>query len=82
VDKQTGQPKDRAQRGATQGGRVLESEKRQQFLLMHIKSPSAEKGRVARDRIQWGSVKNAFQRLEESQNERNGYSGWQDWHGM
>ena len=29
MDKQTGQPKDRAQRGATQGGRVLESEKRQ-----------------------------------------------------
>ena len=50
MDKQTGQPKDRAQRGTTQGGRVLESEKRQQFLLMHIKSPSAEKGRVARDR--------------------------------
>lgn len=73
VDKQTGQPKDRAQRGATQGGRVLESEKRQQFLLMHIKSPRAEKGRVARDRIQWGSVKNALQRsLEESPR-------WEEW---
>lgn len=40
---------------------MLKSEKRQQFLLMH-KSPRAEKGRVARDRIQWGSVENAFQK--------------------
>lgn len=73
VDEQTGEPEDRAQREATQGGRVLEREKRQHFLLMHIKSPRAEKGRVARDRIQWGSVKNAFQRrLEESRR-------WEEW---
>lgn len=67
VDKQIGEPKDGAQRGATPGSRALENEKRQHVLLIPIESTCAKNSRVEIVRIQWGSVEHAFQRkLEES----------------
>lgn len=67
MDKQIGEPKDGAQRGATPGSRALENEKRQHVLLIPIESTCAKNSRVEIVRIQWGSVEHAFQRkLEES----------------
>lgn len=65
MDKQIGEPKDRAQRGATLGSRALKNEKRQHVLLILIEPTCAKNSRVEIVRIQWGSVKDAFQRKPE-----------------
>lgn len=65
MDKQIGEPKDRAQRRATPGSRALKNEKRQHVLLIPIESTCAKNSRMEIVRIQWGSVKDAFQRKPE-----------------